>query len=48
MKEECIDTHAHLFDERINMGEVDLSKLYAVLVPAYSMKNLKQSLDFLP
>ena len=46
MKEEFIDTHAHLFDERINISEVDVSKLYAVLVPSYSMQNLKQSLDF--
>jgi len=46
MKEQFIDTHAHLFEERIDMKEVDLSKLYAVLVPSYSMQNLKQCLDF--
>ena len=35
-----IDTHAHLFDEKIDYCKLDLSSISKVLIPTYKMEQL--------
>lgn len=46
MKIEYFDSHAHLFDKKIDENEIDFSDLSHVVVPAYSMDNLIDALNF--
>ncbi len=41
-----IDSHAHMFDEKIDFEKIDLSLLDAIIVPSYSMENLDKVLNF--
>lgn len=41
-----VDSHTHIFDEKIDFDSIDLSKIDAMLVPAYSIENLDLCLDF--
>lgn len=41
-----IDTHAHIFSERIDFDSLDLSDVEAVLVPSYSMQNILIAYNF--
>ncbi len=40
-----VDSHAHVFDERINFEMIDLSNIDAIIVPSYSASNLQNALD---
>ena len=41
-----IDSHSHMFDEKINIEKADLTLVDAIIVPSYNMENLSKVIDF--
>lgn len=41
-----VDSHAHLFDDRIDLNQVDLANVDKILVPSYKMEHLGKVIQF--